>query len=364
MIRIEPYTDKEVNKVLLNLLTDKDFLNFVKEHLTSSTSKFLSIPGSNFLAMQLFKSKVKRLHTVKDFQTQVKAVLASVIKQTITKFTTDGLNKLDVNKPYLFIGNHRDITLDSALCNHSIDSIGMDTTYNAIGDNLVSVKWMGDLLRLNKSFVIARTGNTKKEIYMNLFKASEFILKKLSLNESVWIAQKQGRSKDGFDKTDPAVLKMIHISLRKKCNFEDLTRFYNIVPCSISYQIDPLAREKINHAIKDHTKSSGDDISHIFKGVMMPKGNVHLSFCNPIHGKFSPEELSEEIDRNIINNFKLWDTNIYAYKYLHENVNDQEFPEASKYFNDLRSSMTNEELEAIMSQYSNPIVSKKELNNE
>ena len=160
MIRIEPYKDDEVNKVLLELLSDNDFLSFVKSNLNKSTSKFLSIPGSSFLAMQLFKSKIKKLHTIKDFQQQVKAVLASVVKQTITDFTTEGLNQLDKNKPYLFIGNHRDITLDSALCNHAIDSIGMDTTYNAIGDNLVSIKWMGDLLRLNKSFVIARSGDS------------------------------------------------------------------------------------------------------------------------------------------------------------------------------------------------------------
>ena len=102
MIRIEPYKDDEVNKVLLELLSDSDFLSFVKSNLNKSTSKFLSIPGSSFLAMQLFKSKIKKLHTIKDFQQQVKAVLASVVKQTITDFTTEGLNKLDKNKPYLF----------------------------------------------------------------------------------------------------------------------------------------------------------------------------------------------------------------------------------------------------------------------
>lgn len=364
MIRIEPYKDDEVNKVLLELLSDNDFLSFVKSNLNKSTSKFLSIPGSSFLAMQLFKSKIKKLHTIKDFQQQVKAVLASVVKQTITDFTTEGLNKLDKNKPYLFIGNHRDITLDSALCNHAIDSIGMDTTYNAIGDNLVSIKWMGDLLRLNKSFVIARSGDSKKEIYMNLFKASDFIAQRLSANESVWIAQKQGRSKDGRDKTDPAVLKMLHIALRKKCAFEDISKHYNIIPCSISYEIDPLAAEKTKQSLNNETKSKNDDISHIFKGVMMPKGRVHLTFCPPVLGTFSPEELANEIDKSIINNFKIWDTNIYAYQALYETVNDDEFPSASKYFNDMRSSMTNDELGDIMSQYANPIIAKKELNNE
>ena len=113
MIRIEPYNDKEVKSVLTNLMKNEEFMKFIKSNLNKSTSKF--------------------------------------------------------------IGNHRDITLDSALCNFALDSIGLDTTFNAIGDNLVSVDWMGDLLRLNKSFVISRSGSTKKEIYSNLYKASQFI---------------------------------------------------------------------------------------------------------------------------------------------------------------------------------------------
>jgi hypothetical protein len=97
---------------------------------------------------------------------------------------------------------------------------------------------------------------------------------------------------------------------------------------------------------------------------MMAKGRVHLTFCPPVLGTFSPEELASEINKSIINNFKIWDTNIYAYQALYETVNDDEFPIASKYFNDMRSSMTNDELADIMSQYANPIIAKKELNNE
>ena len=189
MTRIEPYSDKEVKSVLEDLLKDDQFLNFVKENLNSSTSKFLSIPGSKFLALQLFKSKVRNINTIDAFQNQVKIVLRSVIDKTMDKFTFTGIDQLDVSKPYLFIGNHRDITLDSALCNHAIDSIGLDTTHNAIGDNLVNIKLMGDLLRLNKSFVISRAGGSKKDIYNNLFKASDFIKNTLGSGKHVWIAQ-------------------------------------------------------------------------------------------------------------------------------------------------------------------------------
>ena len=364
MTRIEPYSDKEVKFVLQDLLKDKQFLDFVKNNLNSSTSKFLSIPGTKFLALQLFKSKVRKINSIDEFQNQVKIVLQSVIDQTIDEFNFSGIDQLDTNKPYLFISNHRDITLDSALCNHAISTIGLETTHNAIGDNLVSIKWMGDLLRLNKSFVIERGGKSKKAIYNNLFKVSNYIKETLKAGNHVWIAQRQGRAKDGIDKTDPAVLKMLHIALRKDCDFDQLTKYYNLIPCSVSYEYDPLTVEKAKHLIEGQEKNKEDDIKHIFKGIMTPKGFVHLNLGDQIKGNFSPEELSKEIDKSILSNYKVWETNMYSYKYLHETVNDDDFPRASIYFNNLRASMTNKELEYIMTQYANPIIAKGELTNE
>ena len=364
MTRIEPYSDKEVKFVLQDLLKDKQFLDFVKNNLNSSTSKFLSIPGSKFLALQLFKSKVRKINSIDEFQDQVKIVLQSVIDQTIDEFNFSGIDQLDTNKPYLFISNHRDITLDSALCNHAISTIGLETTHNAIGDNLVSIKWMGDLLRLNKSFVIERGGKSKKAIYNNLFKVSNYIKETLKAGNHVWIAQRQGRAKDGLDKTDPAVLKMLHIALRKDCDFDQLTKYYNVIPCSVSYEYDPLTVEKAKHLIEGQEKNKEDDIKHIFKGIMTPKGFVHLNLGDQIKGNFSPEELSKEIDKSILSNYKVWETNMYSYKYLHETVNNDDFPRASIYFNNLRASMTNKELEYIMTQYANPIIAKGELTNE
>jgi 1-acyl-sn-glycerol-3-phosphate acyltransferase len=364
MIRIEPYTDKEVKSVLTDLLNDADFLNFVKTNLNQHTSKFLSVPGSSFLVMQLFKSKIRRINTIDSFQKQVKTVLKSIVKQTVDNFQTSGLELLDKEKPYLFISNHRDITLDSALCNIALDQMDMGTTYNAIGDNLVNINWMGNLLRLNKSFVISRSGETKKEVYTNLLKASQFIKDKLQSGNHVWIAQKQGRSKDGLDKTDPAVLKMLHIALRKECAFEDLSKLYNIIPCSVSYEIDPLAKEKSQQLKGESNKNMNEDISHIFKGVMEFKGNVSLRFADQIKGTYTPEELAQKLDDSILNSYELWQTNLYAYEYLRGNIEDDTYPVASKYFNELRASMTNEDLNYIMTQYANPVLACKENNNE
>ena len=157
---------------------------------------------------------------------------------------------------------------------------------------------------------------------------------------------------------------MLHIALRKTCDFQDIANYYNIIPCSISYEIDPLAVEKSQQLHNTESKDLNDDISHIFKGVMLNKGRVKLSFADRIQGSYTPESLAHEIDKQILNNFKQWETNLYAYEFLNGEVRDEKYPIASKYFNDLRGSMTNKDLEYIMRQYANPIVAKKEMNNE
>ena len=96
MIRIEPYDDKEVKSVLTNLMNNEDFMSFIKSNLNKSTSKFLSIPGSSLLVMQLFKSKIKNINSVKEFQDQVKIVLKSVVDQTIEDFQIEGLEYLSL----------------------------------------------------------------------------------------------------------------------------------------------------------------------------------------------------------------------------------------------------------------------------
>ena len=111
-------------------------------------------------------------------------------------------------------------------------------------------------------------------------------------------------------------------------------------------------------------KSNDEDIKHIFKGIMQPKGFVHLSFGDQIVGDYSPEELAHRIDVSVLKNYEIWETNMYSFKLLNDDVSDNDFPRASKYFNDLRTSMTNKQLDYIMRQYANPLIAKGELTNE
>ena len=201
------------------------------------------------------------------------------------------------------------------------------------------------------------SSDLKKEIYKNLANASAFISHQLQSSNHVWIAQRQGRAKDGFDKTDSAVLKMIHMNQRKLYPFEELTKNINLVPVSISYEIDPLAPEKAIKMISgSNEKVSDEDVSHIFKGIMLNKGRVHLSFCPQINEDLSSEDLAQAIDVHIKNNYKIWDTNRYAYHFLKGDTDEaNKYTRGLNYFDNLRVSMTNQELEYIMLQYANPL---------
>ena len=130
--------------------------------------------------------------------------------------------------------------MDPAFLNLALHKNDFSTVNIAVGSNLMNQKWAADLMRLNKSFIIPRSGSSKREIYRSLNLVSEFIFNKLTVdNESIWIAQREGRAKDGRDITDPAILKMIHLSKRKELPVSNFFNHVKVVPVSISYEFDP-----------------------------------------------------------------------------------------------------------------------------
>ena len=212
---IRPYNDNEVNDVLSQLSSNRRFLKML-----FATGKFNQIryfPFSRKLLSLVLKNRIKNINDVNSYQNLFEGIVSGIVQQSINKFSVEGIKNLDSEKGYLYISNHRDITLDSALLNLTLHQNNLKTTYNAVGNNLLSEKWASDLMRLNKSFIIDRSDKSKRDIYKSLNLASEFIFNAIkNKNESVWIAQKQGRSKDGNDYTDPSVIKMIHLNSRKK----------------------------------------------------------------------------------------------------------------------------------------------------
>ncbi len=315
---IRPYTDKEVKEKIRILIKDPVF-DEVLMHMFKVRPK-----------VEMIKLQMRMVRNVRQLQgTFVYDMLRMIINKTSDGLTHTGLDKLDKKKPYLFISNHRDIVLDAAFINYLMFEKGMNTTHIAIGNNLLLYKWIEHAVKLNRAFVVKRN-LPPRELLESSQKVSHYIRKSIvEDNISVWIAQREGRTKDGFDKTQVSLLKMLNMSNKKGFNggFNEL----NIVPVSISYEIEPCGLAKMKELIKKQhygqLKTSKDDLKSMSMGMFNPKGRMRFSFGTPIEVNFEEgktkekqnkmaEDLAALIDKQIYSNFKLWPNNFVAYDLL------------------------------------------------
>jgi 1-acyl-sn-glycerol-3-phosphate acyltransferase len=315
---IRPYNDNEVNASLARLMSDDAFIDVIAKY---NLPRFLSaVP---FIARRLVRSQLRKkwgkVTSVEDVQNEVAKYLDKLIKRTTSKVTFSGLDKLDPNQAYLFVSNHRDIVLDPALVNWGLYQHKMKTVRIAIGDNLLQIPYITELMRLNKSFIVKRSAKAPKEMLKALTQLSSYIYDSLLGGHSIWIAQKEGRAKDGFDQTDPALLKMLQLNGRKqKKEFGEYIKELKVVPVSISYQYEPCAIAKAKELYHkqqhgEYVKSVGEDILSIVEGFSTAKGHVHLAFGQPIESQCdSAEELANTIDQQIIDSFYLHPGNYIA----------------------------------------------------
>ena len=319
---IRPYRDEEVPTVLARVLADKEFLDALVRF------RFPSFPAVLLKALRpivhwQLKKQTNTVHDVKSFQAVIEKYMQHMITSTSAGLTVSGLENLDAQRAYLFISNHRDIAMDPAFTNWALWHNGMDTVRIAIGDNLLTKPFASDLMRLNKSFLVKRGETAPKKIYVALKQLSAYIHHSI-VNEksSVWIAQREGRAKDGLDRTDEAIIKMFAISKPKEQAFADFVRELNIVPVSISYEWDPCdvakARELYEKATHgSYQKDTHEDVQSIAAGIAGDKGRVHVSFGEVLRADFdTPEAVAAEIDRQVIGNYKLFPSNYLAAKAL------------------------------------------------
>ena len=302
---IRPYTDSEVQTVLQQLSTNSDV---VRAFISATKFSFLTkIPLSSWIVSKILQAKIKNIHTIKDYQSIFENLVSNMIDTKTSGFACNGFENIKPNKSYLYISNHRDIAVDPALLNFMLHQNNFKTTNIAVGNNLMSEAWASDLMRLNKSFIIDRTGKSKREIYQGLNLASEYIEDSiLEKNEPIWIAQKQGRAKDGIDRTDPALLKMIHLINRKSIPINDYFNSLCFIPVSVSYEFDPNDLFKANelYAIKMHQKyikTDKEDLNSIANGISGQKGLVNLNIGSPINfTDNSYEACAQLISRSIL----------------------------------------------------------------
>jgi len=318
---IRPYNDDEIPGAMATLISDPMFLNIL--------GKLYSQPGEKEKMLQL----LSRIDNVDDLQVNIICPLL----YRIEKISTDGISystmdQFHPDEKYLFISNHRDIILDSAFLNLIMHKTGFRKTEIAIGDNLLIYDWIKLLVRINRSFIVKRNLGLREQLDASKT-LSAYIRHALTIKgESVWIAQREGRAKDGNDQTQPAILKMLNIS-NQGSRLEGFFEL-NIVPMAISYEIEPCGISKVEELLKrkynpDFAKTKQDDLQSMANGVMFPKGRIHYAFGNPLNYKLvelikgkktndSIQAISEYIDKRIYFNYKLWPTNYAAYDLLNK----------------------------------------------
>ncbi|MFD1877758.1 1-acyl-sn-glycerol-3-phosphate acyltransferase [Vibrio chagasii] len=317
-VDIRPYGDDEIPAALNPLINDEEFISAILNYRFSNHAAWFQALMSPILRVYL-KMKWSKLTSVESIQIEVKKYLRDTLANTTNGVTYTGLESLDVNQAYLFVSNHRDIAMDPALVNYALHQQNHQTCRIAIGDNLLKKPCATELMRLNKSFIVKRSLKGPREMMKALGQLSSYIKHSLDTGNSIWIAQKEGRAKDGNDFTDPAILKMFHVEGRKqKLAFPEYVKSLKIVPVSISYENDPCDTAKaIELFEKDvngsYEKGEFEDIESIIQGIVGNKGRIHVGFGQVIDQDFeTPEALAEEIDRQIHDNYKLFPVNLLA----------------------------------------------------
>lgn len=372
------------NEISLDLYTNEEVQQGIKE--VFQHEKFIAGMKA-FLPEELYHHILKAkdsVQSIDDFQANITRPFLKAIQQvSISELTVSGLENLNKEDKYLFISNHRDIILDSAYLNLLLFENQISTSQIAIGDNLMKNRVSEILFRINKSFVVKREG-TPRELYAHSVELSKYMQKMiLEKVDSIWIAQREGRAKDGNDRTQTGLLKMISLSGGKmlKEHFQNL----KVVPVAISYEFDPTGLLKTQEFLNkkrdpDFKKSFKEDLNNMLLGIRGEKGKVHFDFGKPLNeeleildtaknGKQQLEFLTKIIDRSIHTNYQLNPVNYVAYDWLHSSndfVDKYSAEEKEKYteffqtqINQFKEEEREEGLQYLLGMYANPVANAK-----
>ena len=371
---ISPYTDEEA-VVALGKVADNPVVTEISQY-------FFPDQSPDFL-----KNRLKSVKSIDDFQVMVMSkVIEWVIEHTAHNFSYDGIANIDRTKgKFLALSNHRDIILDPAITQLVLYRNGIPMTEIAVGDNLITDKFIEYLIRSNRMIKVVR-GISARELYLSSQLLSRYI--RLNITEqksSIWLAQRQGRTKDGLDMTEQGLLKMLDMSgtsdFRK--NFEEL----NILPMSISYELEPCdvlkARELLISRSQKYVKQPLEDLNSILTGIKQQKGNIHLNIGKPLTSEeIAVASLCDKNDRyqlirhavdlRVIEGYKLWKTNYIAYDLVNHGFkySDKYAPEDVEKFTSymehqldtVEKTLNRADLRTIfLNIYANPVVSKEML---
>ncbi|OKY27964.1 1-acyl-sn-glycerol-3-phosphate acyltransferase [Thalassotalea sp. PP2-459] len=359
---IRPYNDSEVKSVVHSLIAEQEFIDAIA--VFSLPKTFSTFPAFARLIVKFkIKQKARKFNCVDDIQRYVSRFLNALVKSTITSLTHSGLANIPTNKPCLFISNHRDIVLDVALINYVLHDNNCSTVEAAVGDNLLSKQWVADLMRINKSFIVKRNEKTKRAMLTASKQLSAYILHSLTdKKQNIWIAQKEGRAKDGIDKTNAALISMLLLNKSKDQSIADYLEQLNIIPVSISYEFDPCDQHKAKELAKMQTEGSyekqeHEDLHSITQGIVGHKGHVHLAFGEAIQGDYiDSKAIAAAIDQQIIGNYHVFSSNKNAYEYL-QSGDLCALENLTARFENLSS----QEKSLLIQMYANPVIAKHQM---
>lgn len=365
---IRPYSDTEVNEGIRSVVHHpmmKALMNFTFPELDDS----------------VWKEQLIRTHSIRDFQINfVYHSIQKVLQRSSEGLTTSGFEKLEKNTSYLFISNHRDIILDTSLLNVSLFDHGLVMTASAIGDNLVKKDFLLKLSKLNRNFLVQRS-LPPRELLQSSKLMSEYIGQLLFReNRSVWIAQREGRTKDGNDATHQGVLKMLAMGSDEK-QVMDYFKKMKIVPVSISYEYDPTDALKMPQLMAEannevYIKEKNEDFITLLSGIMGQKKKIHIHVGDVLNEEMEIikkhednsnrqiQALAQVIDDSILSTYKLWPTNFIAYDLLHQSEQYKHlYTEEEKSLFERRlemkiDSQDPKKVDSFLAMYANPVINK------
>lgn len=276
---IRPYYESEIPAAMKRIASAPVF---------EKVSGFL-FPGQD---VETLRQRVARMESTHEFQFDFMCPAAeSIIRKTCSEFSYDGLENVPPGKSYLFVSNHRDIVLDAALLSYALSRQGFDSPEITFGANLMQGDFVIDIGKSNKMFRVERPGGSIREFYRKSVLLSDYIRTTLrQKGQSIWIAQRNGRTKDGVDRTDQGIVRMFSMSGTSDAvkSLADL----NIVPVSISYEWEPCdvlkAIELYQSAQGPYKKRPGEDLNSILTGILQQKDKVHIHICE----RLTEEDLS------------------------------------------------------------------------
>lgn len=366
--KIRPYYDAEVNDAIRSSMNHpmmKALMDFAYPNVEEA----------------VWKEQLLRTHSIRDFQINFAYhAIKKILEKSSDGLTTSGFEKLEPNTSYFFISNHRDIILDTSLLNVCLHEHGLVMTASAIGDNLVKKDFLLKLSKLNRNFLVQRN-LSPRELLVSSKLLSEYMYSLVSKeNRSVWIAQREGRTKDGNDATHSGVLKMMAMASDEK-NSMDFFKKVRIVPVSISYEYDPTDALKMPQLMAEandqiYLKEKNEDFITLLSGIIGQKKRIHIHVGDILEDELdaiSAETtnsnkqmlaLAQIIDDSILQSYKLWPTNYIAYDMMNNTtIYSEKYTEEEKQLFkrrlELRINAGDAKMkESFLAMYANPVTNK------